>query len=549
MKLLKLRLVLLAAIAAFAAAPVARAQMEPPVAVLSIAGVDELFGDVDYLTKVAGAEEFGNLLKIMASPYTAGIDKTKPWGVVVHAAGDEPEPLAFIPVKDMKLMFTALKDQIGEPKDAGGGVWEITDPAPMYLKEQAGFAFLSNESKHLKELPAKPEELLSGLNNEYDVALRVYGQNISQDKKDFAVAQMKAQAEKTLERQLRELGEDDPQYKLAKRLTKSQVGRLEDLINDVDEFTVGWSTDGMARQMHLDVALTAKAGSATAGRVDLLRNNKSQHRGFERVDASVSMRLTAAMEQDDIEQLTAMMDTIEKKALEEIEDDDDLPDDAAKAKAKSVISGLFEVMSETFENGKLDGGAAIAFKPKSMTFVAGGLISDGGKLEEAVRKLVDLAKDEPEFPGVKFDAEKHRGVAFHTMRVPIPEREDDTRKVFGDEMDVVLGVGKHSVYVSLGNEAGDMLKKVIDESKRADDGEADPFELNLALAPIVRFASSVEDNPVLELIAGSLEESGGTDHVELKGAAIENGVRYRLTIEEGVLKAIGQAAKLSGAGL
>ena len=57
-----------------------------PVAVFSIAGSDELLGDIGYITEAAGAGDFGRLAALMASPYTAALEKRKPIGVYVVMA-------------------------------------------------------------------------------------------------------------------------------------------------------------------------------------------------------------------------------------------------------------------------------------------------------------------------------------------------------------------------------------------------------------------------------------------------------------------------------
>ena len=76
-----------------------------------------------------------------------------------------------------------------------------------------------------------------------------------------------------------------------------------------------------------------------------------------------------------------------------------------------------------------------------------------------------------------------------------------------------------------------------------------PLAINIALTPIFKFAASVQDNPVLELIGSTLEKSEGADNITLDATPSENGVLYRLTVEEGILKAIGQAIKFREGGL
>ncbi|MCA9269278.1 MAG: hypothetical protein KDA41_12440, partial [Planctomycetales bacterium] len=261
--------ILIPALALALLAQSAYAQKAKPVLVVSVSGVKNLFDDVEYLAGAAGASEYANLMKLMAGPYTAGIDKTKPWGAVVKSDGDEFMPVVFVPVKKLQDVFDALEPQIGKPTDAGDGVWEITDPAPVFVKEHEGFAFLANEAKYLKKLPKDPIALLDGLDKQYDIAARAYLSNVSQEHKDWAIDQMKDQNRRALERQKRDKGEDDPEYQLAVRLSETQIQRLSDLINDGETVTVGWSTDGMAKKTFFEFSMSAAEGTPTAKRIAL----------------------------------------------------------------------------------------------------------------------------------------------------------------------------------------------------------------------------------------------------------------------------------------
>ena len=69
-----------------------------PAVVISIAKFDKLLGDVGYLTRAAGAPEFGGLVTLMAGPYLQGIDTRRPAGVYLRFNGPMPTGVAFLPV-------------------------------------------------------------------------------------------------------------------------------------------------------------------------------------------------------------------------------------------------------------------------------------------------------------------------------------------------------------------------------------------------------------------------------------------------------------------
>jgi hypothetical protein len=170
-------------------------------------------------------------------------------------------------------------------------------------------------------------------------------------------------------------------------------------------------------------------------------------------------------------------------------------------------------------------------------------------LDGVFRRAVELAKDEPDFPGVKFDADKHGDVTFHTIKAPIPEGEQ-AREFFGEHVEVTIGIGRASAYVAVGNDGIATLKKVIDSSAAGAGQDLPPSQLYVALAPIMKFAASVDrENPVTAMLAASVDKIRGNDRVSITSSLIERGVRSRIQVDEGVLKLLGETFKtFSGAG-
>ena len=86
-------------------------------------------------------------------------------------------------------------------------------------------------------------------------------------------------------------------------------------------------------------------------------------------------------------------------------------------------------------------------------------------MEGLLRKVAELAKDEPEFPGIKFNADTHANVRFHTLKLPVPaDAGEDVRNLLGDELEVAIGTGDKSFYLAFGKDSVGTLKKVIDQS-------------------------------------------------------------------------------------
>jgi hypothetical protein len=120
---------------------------------------------------------------------------------------------------------------------------------------------------------------------------------------------------------------------------------------------------------------------------------------------------------------------------------------------------------------------------------------------------------------------------------------------------MIVGVGKNAVYFAMGSDPVAAVKAAIAASAKSPKKAIMPFEMTIGLKQALEFAKSVADEdkkPLIENLADAVDSAAtGSDHIRLVGEPIENGIRTRLELEEGVLKAIGKGAsqaRMQGAG-
>ena len=170
----------------------------------------------------------------------------------------------------------------------------------------------------------------------------------------------------------------------------------------------------------------------------------------------------------------------------------------------------------------------------------GAAVADGREVDAAFQQLVKLAKQAPNFPEVDMDSGAYKNVRFHSLT--FPSKDNEGRRVFGDTIKMAVGMGQQHVYFAIGGDPVDTLKQVID--KRARPAAANPMELTLALTPIIRFAKAVDDAPAADAILEALAKAAGRDHFTISSQVIQNGMRYRINIEDGIIRAVATASGL-----
>jgi hypothetical protein len=527
----------------------ADASATKPVAVLSIASYDRIMADIAMVGNLAGNPDLDKNLEGMLKLFTQGqglngMDPKRPWGITLATDGLSFQPLVFIPVNNLKTLMESLSALIGEPTDAGDGVMELeVFSQRILIKESNGWAFIAQSNEALASVPKDPTKILDGLDKAYDIGIRLYVQNIPEVYRTLAIDQLRMGVETGLGRLP---DESDEAYEARRKLAERQIQTITEAINDVDQLTLGVGLDLNAKTAHLDIAVTAVKDSKSATQLAQFQPATSEFAGFLVGDAAASLNVTAKIAKTDTEQIVAGLSALKAQALQHIEGGSKLAtDEASKKLAKEMLNEVFNAIQSTLESGKIDAGATLNLSDKSMALVAGAYVADPAQLEAALKKFAKLAEKEPNFPGIKFDADKHGDVRFHTASIPVPE-DQSISKVLGKKLDVAVGIGTKTAYLALGSDSLKLLKQLIDKSKPEASKRVPPFQLNVSLAPIFQFASAMseEDSPGVKAMAEQLAKSNGKDHVTLVMKPEKDAFMIRLEAEEGVLRLLANAGKL-----
>ena len=149
-------------------APIAGAQNgSKPVIVISLSGYGKVLEDVGFVGRLAQQPGLQQQVEAMVTLFTQGqglngLDKKRPWGVVLNSVNGDFQPIGFLPVTDMKALLDSLAQWTGpaEPSNAGKGLLEVQKPNQRwFLKEQQGWVFISPKADNLADMPADPTKL------------------------------------------------------------------------------------------------------------------------------------------------------------------------------------------------------------------------------------------------------------------------------------------------------------------------------------------------------------------------------------------------------
>ncbi|HTU25413.1 MAG TPA: hypothetical protein VMF30_08455 [Pirellulales bacterium] len=518
-----------------------------PVIVVSVAGYDNVLGDIAYIGQLAQMPGLEKLVEGLVAARTKaqglqGLDTKRPWGVVVNTDGFGFQPIGFLPVTDLKKLLDATSQLIGRTEAKENGVIELADKNPrLYLKEKNGWVFIGQSPENLANLPADPLKWLDGLNTQYEFGLKFYIHNIPDAFRSLAIDYLK----NVLVSMPADEDEDEATAEKRKDLTAKQVKSLSDSINALDQITLGWALDQKGNVSYLDMTATALANSALAKKLDALKDTTSNYSGFLLDKAAVKLRSSQILPSDEIEQTDQTIEAIEAKISKGIDTSPDLTDDDSRAAAKKIVSEAADAIKATIKTGKVDFAGSWLLGDRRFTLIAGAYIAEPADLEKALKDLIEVAQKDPNFPGVKFNVVNVGDIRFHTWTSPVPA-DDRANRVLGKELKIAVGFGSKSVYFGVGTEDPlNLIKKAIETSKSGSTTKVAPGVVDIALQPILDFASVLKpDDQDLATVLAEVAKTPGKDHIHIETKALANGVTYRIELQEGVLKAAGLTVKL-----
>ena len=519
-----------------------------PAVVIAIANIDEQLNDIEYLANAASEQmgQMSGLIKMQAQGFLRGIDTKKPAGVLMYFSEDSPEPatLAFVPIKNLDDFLDTIAS-FAEVDEGDDTVTIIPDDgSEMTLKKIGGYAFISDQAEFLKNAPSNPGELVEEMASKYNISARVFPQRIPENLREMALGLI----EQGYEQQLQQLDQIEPmQAELQEENFEMQMAQMESMFTDTEEVVIGMSADEKSRSIYFDMNMTAKAGSSMAKLMEeSVAKEPSRFLGFLMEDAAMTGNVNGTIAKETAAQYKSVMSTATDQWLDMVDGDDNM-DDAQVELVTNLINGLSDVMTKTMEQGRMDMGVALTMVDDKMNLAMGTGVADPDKLEDMVKDVVkEVEKQNVDAIQFNLNSGSHRGTTFHEIIVEVPDNEEEAQNILGEQVTIILGIGKKEVYLAAGSAPESLLKDAMDKSAEASASEDQPqSQMNLYMTPMLKFAAGMPGAEMLEMMADTMESASG-DRIHLETGSSKNGFKSRIEIQDGILELLGAAGGMMG---
>lgn len=519
----------------------AAAQSAPkPAAVISIANLEETMGDIDYLADASGFGQFKFMIQTQVTHFLKGVDQTRPSGVLLYMdeGAEQPSALGFVPVEELDDLLDTLSG-FAEVDEGDDYTTIITDDDNEILIKQVGnHAFITDKAEMFDRIPdAPPASLLGDLPTRFNVAARLFGQQIPKSLRDQAISTIRDAYEEQMD-QLEADDENSAQAQFQRQSYEANMKQIEDLIQETDQLAFGMVIDEENKTISSEVEIIGTENSTLAKRAAANMNpEKSRFAGFALPGSMLTGISRTNLIQEDIDQYTQLSKTGIETVVKAINEESDLTADELDTVEKAM-NDLSAALMETMKDGTVDAGFVADIAKGDINVAAGFLTTDPKKFEQVAKNLASEFEGKlNELGTVKLNSGSHKGVTFHTFSMTTPQDQDELVEAFGDQIQVVIGVGQQENYLALGSDPTSLLTRAIDGTG-ANESPATLGLYNFYIAPIMSFAAEMEaEQPMVQAMAIQLAE-GGRDRLQYEMKPLKNGFTIRMDLQDGVLELI-----------
>jgi hypothetical protein len=540
------------------ASPGAATAVASPVVVISTGKLDRLVSHISYLMRAVNQPEVGGLVSLMVNQYSRGLDKSRPAAVTLNLneAGN-PDPVVMLPIADMDSFLAGLAPIAGDPDPLENGVMMLEVSArPIFFKELGDWLVAGMHPDVVEKTTAVPVDSIIKLANQFDIGVRFDSKAVPPNLRDELMSQMRtafdrgmsqqmASADRRLKQEEAEAADSETKARIAaqrealksgQEVQAMQMKQIEEMILSLNQLVVGLTIDSDGKQVVLESAVEFQPGSKLAERVRKTAETPSKFTTLTNQNTPITLRATDVSDPTQVEAAEKSIGTFIENIAKPFLKENEIPISDA------TLADLSSVIKESMREGVGDMGATIEFVDGLHCFV-GSRVADGAKVAQLVKKAASEVKPENYGAQLQFDAYAHQGTTVHLGSIPLPKSNPVPAMIFGEVLKFAIGTSDKMVCLAFGAKCEDCLKASIEKSSGKATVPEAPFALRVEGLPLIQYISELVPNPALNAMVSAVQSASDRDMLVVGSRVIPNGMVFRLTIEEGLLKAVGAAVK------
>jgi len=505
-----------------------------PVVVVTVASLNKLIADVNYVTGVVGQPQFGGIFSMMAGTFGQGLDTSRPVAILVPVIDGVPAPIGLVPTTDAESMLKRLEGQIGPADKLDDGTLVVAAGNNLvYIRQVGTWAAVASDRDMLDHVPADPDATIQGMGDKYDIAVRLNASQIPLNVRETYADQLRQGLEQFLESQ----PGADPQ---SLQLGMAQLEQFKKLILETDRVLFGLNINPAKRLINIDTAFTATPGSSLASLYSGQKAIPSALSAVLRANSAIRYHAASSIAPETAEMFDASLDMAMESVAQLLDDQDQIGEDV-KAEIEELLEGLLAIASKTMKEGKSDVGVAVVADDGVFRLAGGGFLYSGEAFADWLQKLDTKLRQIPNPPVFRFNESTYKDVAMHSITIDIPNMPKQVSDLLGPQIVVHVGTGPQSAYFGVGKESPAMMQRLIDTAGSDEGDLADrPLgQMRIRLLPLLRLSQSIRSYDQAATMLDAVALASDHDFIQASTTSIPNGQASSLEIGEGLLRLIG----------
>ena len=518
------------------AATVAEENDDGAVVVVALNAIDSLVPNIQHVARLAGAGAASGGITGVLNQFSGGLDRNRPLGVFLNLdESGTPSPIGCLPIEDLEQFFDQLS-AFGEPNDLGDGLYEFSFGNTVYAKKVGKWLYIAQTEDALDEITESLGDMLPKMIQKYDVRVQINPQNIPEELVEFFMGQVQAGLDQGMAQQ----GNMDAEEAEAARATSEQmIAQMREGIEGTEKVIIGLAVNKQEKRTVLDFGSQFVADSKYAKQIEKFKTSKTSVAGIPQDASMMSLQTFQLVAPEEVGQMEKTLEAGLKTAFKSI--DEGAKDPASAAKAKELIEKAVDILVESAKLGKVESAVDVSVE-SALSIVASIGVADGSKVEALAAELAtEIAKEKVPVQ-IKVNTGKHAGFNLHNASVTLPpDAAAAAKKIFGNSVTIAIGTSPKLIHIAVGKNCDAALKSAIDRAAAKSSAPAEMVKMKLVLSQLLNYINTIEATPVSEAMLNAA--SSGNDRILIDSQTTERGAVVRLSLEDGVVKAIAAGVK------
>ena len=510
-----------------------------PLAIINIASLDRVLGDIGYLFEAADRADMMEVLEgqLDRVGQLEGLDRTRPMGMMVYLREGfppQPEVVGYFPVSDIRDLSKTLEigpvsvQRVPESEDR----YELKGPNQTFqVKMLHDYAFVSNNGDVLDRELGDPVKQVQALTDKYDFAAQIDITTVPLGLRQIFMTFLRNSSLAELQQRDEE---SDAAYAVRKANGESTIIFLEQLVTQCDAITFGMDASKEEKAALFDVSFRASPNSTFSQYLTDVAGKRSFFECLLSEESPLSFSLSWNMDSREKKAMKALLSAGKESMKEAVDEPEDV---------EGPVHDVFASLGKTADKGHLD--MFVQFLPSDETklvLIGAVRMEDADRMAGAMRELLSRVTDSPDLAKMELDIDSHAGITFH--RIQGAEIREQDARMYGEDPGLYVGVGRNSIWFSVGaDDALDELKGAIDTAigelqNPVDRTPAAPFQIVAHVLPWMELQGEVADASIQRELAQDAFGKGD-DRIKLDFQPTDDGARLRLQFDEAFMRFLG----------